>query len=436
MLKILLIACKFLFRHLKTLPKLYYYCSSRRDIRIHDLRKFEKICLKVTKLRLDILFFERCFGLKICPKFLRFKPPRLKAYRRTENIKLEVIKNQIGFLRKELQTTCQRYTHMKTKLQSKLSMLEYAVLMSKLNKKCRDDSAETEKRHLKKLTNLWREERAPAPDCLINRSDRKLSLEEENVLRLLLKHHVLPKNLDGIQIKTRVEQLWDFAKRTIVNGIDSSTESMVKDEVRHSTHSFLKSANNVCETRINRKFHETLKSLKKDPTIKVCSFDKGNGTVIVNASEYFDKLDKIVFDKSKFQEVPVSPNLAHPVIRNENSVKSYLRKNVKEYISKDDFDFIQTSGSQPGKLYGLCKAHKPDFPFRPVVSMINTTEYNLAKYLDKIIKPHINSDYMLSSTSNFLDKIKAFCFKSDDILISFGIVSLFTTYHCRKRKIS
>ena len=58
--------------------------------------------------------------------------------------------------------------------------------------------------------------------------------------------------------------------------------------------------------------------------------------------------------------------------------------------------------------------------------MINTTEYNLAKYLDKIIKPHINSDYMLSSTSNFLDKIKAFCFKSNDILISFDIVSLFT----------
>ena len=37
-------------------------------------------------------------------------------------------------------------------------------------------------------------------------------------------------------------------------------------------------------------------------------------------------------------------------------------------------------------------------------------------------------DYMLSSTctSNFLDKLKALCFKSNDILISFDIVRLFT----------
>ena len=51
-------------------------------------------------------------------------------------------------------------------------------------------------------------------------------------------------------------------------------------------------------------------------------------------------------------------------------------------------------------------------------SMVKTTEYNLAKYLNKILKPHINSDYML------LDKLKLFCFKPNDILISFDIMSL------------
>ena len=154
--------------------------------------------------------------------------------------------------------------------------------MTRLNRKCRQDCTETEQRHHKKLTNLWRSERDPAPDCLINRSDRKLSLEEENALRLGLKHHILPKNIDGIQIKTRVEQLWDFAKRTIVNGIDSTTECMVKDDVRHSTQSFLNSARNICGSRISRKFHDTLRNLKNDPNIKVCAFDKGNGVVIVN----------------------------------------------------------------------------------------------------------------------------------------------------------
>ena len=69
-------------------------------------------------------------------------------------------------------------------------------------------------------------------------------------------------------------QLWDFAKRTIVNGIDSTTECMVKDDVRHSTQPFLNSARNICGSRISRKFHDILQNLKNDPNIKVCAFDK------------------------------------------------------------------------------------------------------------------------------------------------------------------
>ena len=63
---------------------------------------------------------------------------------------------------------------------------------------------------------------------------------------------------------------------------------------------------------------------------------------------------------------------------------------------------------------------------RPVVSMIGTAEYKLAKYLDQIIKPHIPSKYMLSSTWEFLDKLKLFIFKPSDCMISFDVVSLFT----------
>ena len=57
---------------------------------------------------------------------------------------------------------------------------------------------------------------------------------------------------------------------------------------------------------------------------------------------------------------------------------------------------------------GLSKlSHKPGLPLRPVVSMINTAEYNLAKYLDKIIiKPYIPSQFMLNSTSSFLGRLK------------------------------
>ena len=40
---------------------------------------------------------------------------------------------------------------------------------------------------------------------------------------------------------------------------------------------------------------------------------------------------------------------------------------------------IAPSGSQPGIIYGMANVHKENIPLRPVVSMIRTAEYNLAK---------------------------------------------------------
>ena len=61
------------------------------------------------------------------------------------------------------------------------------------------------------------------------------------------------------------------------------------------------------------------------------------------------------------------------------------------------------TGSVPGQLYGLCKVHKDGNPLRPVISMIGTPEYGLAKNLDKLIKPHIPQEFVVNSTFGFID---------------------------------
>ena len=40
-----------------------------------------------------------------------------------------------------------------------------------------------------------------------------------------------------------------------------------------------------------------------------------------------------------------------------------------------------------------------------MVSMINTPEYKLAKFLDNIIQPHIPHKYMLQSAGDFINKL-------------------------------
>ena len=70
--------------------------------------------------------------------------------------------------------------------------------------------------------------------------------------------------------------------------------------------------------------------------------------------------------------------------------------------------------------------HKPGTPLRPVVSMVGTAEYGLAKWLDTIIKPHVFYTHVLSSTADFIMKLKNLVISSSDVVCSFDVVSLFT----------
>ena len=122
----------------------------------------------------------------------------------------------------------------------------------------------------------------------------------------------------------------------------------------------------------------------------------------------------------------MDPNELHPIIRNEKTIASFIYRSVKPKVDDGVYHDITPSGSQPGKLYGLCKVHKAGNPLRPVISMIGTAEYNLAKYLDKFIKPNINVSYSVDSTSAFMDGIQDFKFSEGDQMVSFDVCCLFT----------
>ena len=117
-------------------------------------------------------------------------------------------------------------------------------------------------------------------------------------------------------------------------------------------------------------------------------------------------MESIIGDQSKFREVVGKDNSKHPVLPKKISVQYYLKEYLKKFIDKDMFKSLIPSGSLPGKLYGLCKVHKENFPMRPVISMVGSAEYKLAKYLDGLIKPFIPGVHMVNSTAEFLDKLK------------------------------
>ena len=149
--------------------------------------------------------------------------------------------------------------------------------------------------------------------------------------------------------------------------------------------------------------------------------DKGNGVVIISRHDYLNKMKHLISDTTKFKELRHNPTKSR-----EESLSTYLRKLRKDKIIDDaTFYKILPSGSSPGVLYGLPKVHKTGCPFRPIVSSVNTHNYNLASYLVSILQPISTNQYTVRDSFSFADWAKNY--KHDNgIMCSLDVSSLFT----------
>ena len=84
--------------------------------------------------------------------------------------------------------------------------------------------------------------------------------------------------------------------------------------------------------------------------------------------------------------------------------------------------------SQPPKLYGLPKLHKPNIPMRPIISFYGSPTYQLSKYLTTVLQALTDqSRHKLQSTEDFIDAIKTPQIPDHHRLVSFDVKSLFTS---------
>jgi hypothetical protein len=110
----------------------------------------------------------------------------------------------------------------------------------------------------------------------------------------------------------------------------------------------------------------------------------------------------------------------------EPKVKMSLRGWEEDLGSNKNY--LAPTYSKPPHLYGLPKVHKEGLPLRAIVSSIGSPCHNLARYLLNHIRPvsgkrlsHINNSF------EFIDCIKQIELEKEDQLVSFDVVSLFTS---------
>ena len=80
----------------------------------------------------------------------------------------------------------------------------------------------------------------------------------------------------------------------------------------------------------------------------------------------------------------------------------------------------------PGYIYGNCKIHKDlkNLPLRQIISQIPSPTYEMSKFLNSVIEPHIPARYSIMRTDELLDLLKVV--QHLGILASLDVESPFT----------
>jgi len=169
------------------------------------------------------------------------------------------------------------------------------------------------------------------------------------------------------------------------------------------------------DSNLTKDERQALKRLKTDKDIVILPDDKGRVTVVMDKTDYYDKMNALVNDKQTYE---VLKRDATPALqRKVNSKLLDLKKT--DAIDIQRYYRLRCRVPQPPKLYGLPKLHKPNIPMRPIVSFCGSPTYQLSKYLTIVLKPlTYQSRHRLQSTENHIDAIKKVQVPDDYKLVS------------------
>ena len=183
---------------------------------------------------------------------------------------------------------------------------------------------------------------------------------------------------------------------------------------------------NYKPTRAALKKHGIHKKLINNKDIVILRPDKRNGVVIMDKITYKSKMDELLNDESKFKQLTSDPTKLR-----EGQLQRYFRKlNNKGYFDESIYDYVYPAGFLPSRLYGTPKIHKINeksdiTPLRPIVSSINSYNYNLASYLCALLIPFIRTAYYTKDSFTFIKDIQEVS-TQDSFMVSYDVCSLFT----------
>ena len=164
------------------------------------------------------------------------------------------------------------------------------------------------------------------------------------------------------------------------------------------------------------RFIKALNHLKKDKHVHITKADKSNCLVLLNKSDYVEKMNDLLRDGNTYEL-----QIKNPV----DSIIASFNRNVKEILSdcgQMAKKFISIGPVLP-YMYGVVKTHK-----RPIVSSVGSPTYKLSKWLVKELSPLVGtvSNSHIRNNVDLIYRLKNVNCTYNFELVSFDVTSLFT----------
>ncbi|BHF80878.1 hypothetical protein SprV_0702400600 [Sparganum proliferum] len=209
-----------------------------------------------------------------------------------------------------------------------------------------------------------------------------------------------------------------------VESILSQTEATeeTKSLIRHQVLSLLM-AHRPREV-LSKVERDALRELKADKDLVTVPADKGRSTVVLDRTDYLQKAKGLLEDRQFY--VPCATNPVKALTREINATLLALENSGA--ITPTDRRMARPQDTALARFYGLPKVHKDGAPLRPIVSLKGTPTNGLAKWLFRRLKfLTAESDTTVSSSAQFLEKLKGLSLHPNEVMVSFDVTSLFTS---------
>ena len=183
------------------------------------------------------------------------------------------------------------------------------------------------------------------------------------------------------------------------------------------------SNNSTFEKQLKIDIKLTKTFIKNSKDLLITKADKGNATVIIKKSAYYEKMTMLFNDEKYYEKIK-----KNPFATLERKTRLYINKlNEMNFLMNDTIISRVAQKCNVSKGYSLIKIHKVNNPVRPIISATNSPTYNLSKILSKFLYEHLKKPFShIKNSLELKEKLEGIIIPDGFEIIILDVVSLST----------